>query len=53
MIIKRFNNFLYIVTNKLFGQLLEISSTNFILLKTFIQRFHILKHGLQIKIVSN
>ena len=39
--------------NKLFGQLLDISPKNFVLLKTFdsIQNFHLLKCGLHIKIL--
>ena len=35
---------------KLFGQLQDISPKNYIFLKTFIQSFHILKHGLLITI---
>ena len=39
--------------NKSFGQLLDISPKNFVLLKTFdsIQNFHLLKCGLHIKIL--
>ena len=39
------------VTNKSFGQLLDISLKNFIFLKTFYSEFHILKYGLLIKIL--
>ena len=39
------------VSNKSFGQLLDISPENFIFLKTFDSEFHILKCGLQIKIL--
>ena len=41
------------VPNKPFGILLEISSTNYILLKHVIQNFHTSKYGLQIKIVNH
>ena len=39
------------VPNKSFGQLLHISPKYFIFLKTFDSDFHILKHGLLIKIL--
>ena len=39
------------VPNKLFGQLLDISPKNFISLNILTQNFHILKYGLQIKIL--
>ena len=47
------------VKNKSFGQLLDISSKNFIFLKTFrnfsgiIQTFHMLKYGLLTKILNS
>ena len=48
------SRFLYtFVPNESFGQLLDISPKNFILLKTFNSNFHILKHGLLIKILNH
>ena len=40
------------VPKKLFGQLLDISSKNFMFLETLIQIFHTLKYGLLIKILN-
>ena len=40
------------VSNKSFGQLLDILPENFIFLKTLIQNFRILKNGLLIKILN-
>ena len=48
------SRFLYtFVPNESFGQLLDISPKNFIFLKTFNSNFHILKHGLLIKILNH
>ena len=41
------------VPNKSFGQLLDILPMNFIFLKLFTQNFHVLKYGLQIKILNH
>ena len=40
------------ITNKSFGQLLDISPKHFIFLKTLTQNFHALKCGLLIKILN-
>ena len=40
------------VTNKSFGQLLNISPKNYIFLETLTQNFHTLKNGLLIKILN-
>ena len=40
------------VPNKLFDQLLDISPKNFIFLNILTKNFHILKYGLQIKILN-
>ena len=41
------------VPNKSFGQLLDISSNNFIFLKTLDSEFHILKYSLLLKILGH
>ena len=46
-------NFYAFVPNKYFGQLLDILPKNFLFLKILIQSFHILKHGLLIKILNH